>query len=113
MRELGGSSRGAQITANQLGATIEQYAEGNLGFARALGSDAMEALVNKIIEDLPPGEGSFLQVGGPGRIEFVGTGAYEGCTFELTTEADVAGHAVQPYMQEPGAMISTYLPTIE
>ncbi len=111
--ELGGSSRGAPVTANQLGAAIGQYAEGNPGFARALGGNAMEALVNAIIEDLPPGEGSFVQVGGPGRIDFVGTGAYEGYTFELTTEAGVAEHALRAYMQEPGAMISTYLPIIE
>lgn len=73
----------------------------------------MEALVNAIIEDLPPGEGSFLQVGGPGRIDFEGTGAYLGYTFELTTELGVAGHALRAYMQGPGAMIFTYLAVIE
>lgn len=111
--ELGGSSRGAPISANQLGAAIGQYSQGNPGFARALGGNAMEAIANAIIEDLPPGDGSFLQVSGPGRIDFIGTGAFQGYTFELTTEAGVAGHAVRAYMQEPGSMIFTYLPIIE
>ena len=111
--ELGGSSRGAPISPNQLGAAIGQYAEGNPGFARVLGGNAMEALVNAIIEDLPPGEGSFLQISGPNRIDFIGTGAFEGYAFELTTEAGVIGHAVRAYMQTPGAMIITYPPIIE
>lgn len=111
--ELGGSSRGAAVSANQLGAAIGQYSQGNPAFARALAGNAMEAIVNAIIEDLPPGDGSFLQVSGPGRIDFIGTGAFQGYTFELTTEAGVAGHAVRAYMQEPGSMIFTYLPIIE
>lgn len=111
--ELGGSSRGAPISPNQLGAAIRQYSEGEPGFARALAGNAMEAAVNAFIEDLPPGEGSFLQVSGPSRIDFIGTGAFQGYTFELTTEAGVAEHAVRTYMQEPGAMIFTYPSIIE
>ena len=111
--QLGGSSKGAPISANQLGAAIGQYAKGNPAFARALGGNAMEAVVNAIIEDLPAGEGSFLQISGPNRIDFIGTGAFEGYAFELTTEAGVAEHVLRVYMQAPGAMIFTYTPIIE
>jgi hypothetical protein len=111
--EFGGSSKGAPISPNQLGAAIGQYAEGNPAFARALGGNAMEAVVNAIIEDQPPGTGSFMQVGGPNRIDFIGTGDFAGYTFELTTEAGVAGHALRAYMQEPGSMIFTYIPIVQ
>ncbi len=111
--KLGGSSRGAPISPHQLSGAIGQYANGNPGFARALGGNAMEALVNAIVEDLPQGEGSFLQISGPNRIDFIGTGAFEGYAFELTTEAGVIGHAVRAYMQLPGAMIITYPPIID
>jgi hypothetical protein len=111
--ELGGSSKGAPISENQLGAAIGQYAQGNPAFARALTGNALEAVTNAIIEDLPPGTGSFMQVSGPGKIDFIGTGDFAGYTFELTTEAGVAGHALRAYMQEPGSMIFTYLPIIE
>jgi hypothetical protein len=113
IQQLGGSSRGAPITANQLQAAAYRYFEGNPGLARALEGNAMEALVNAIIEDLPAAEGSFLQVSGPGRIDFIGTGAYTGLSFELTTEAAVAAHALRVYLQEAGAMIFTYLSIIE
>jgi hypothetical protein len=111
--DLGGSSKGAPISPNQLGAAIGQYAQGNPAFARALSGNALEAIVNAIIEDLPPGAGSFMQVSGPNRIDFIGTGAFEGYTFELTTEAGVAGHAARIYLQEAGAMIFTYQSIIE
>jgi hypothetical protein len=111
--ELGGSSKGAPISPNQLAAAIGQYTQGNPAFARALSGNALEAIVNAIIEDAPPGAGSFLQVSGPGRIDFIGTGAFAGYTFELTTEAGVAGHALRAYLQVPGSMIFTYIPIIQ
>jgi hypothetical protein len=54
-----------------------------------------------------------MQVGGPNRIDFIGTGDFAGYTFELTTEAGVAGHALRAYMQEPGSMIFTYIPIVQ
>jgi hypothetical protein len=49
----------------------------------------------------------------PGRIDFIGTGPFAGYSFEITTEAGVAGHAVRGYMQGPGAMIFTYSSIVE
>jgi hypothetical protein len=68
----------------------------------------MEALVNAISEAAPAGAGSFQQVGGAKLIDFVGTGAYAGFSFELTTEAGVLAHSAREYVQTPGAMIFTY-----
>jgi hypothetical protein len=106
--ELGGSSRGAPVTSNQLGAAGSLYARGSPGFARALAGNAMEAITNAIVEDIAPE--LFAQVSGPGKIDFIGKAGsiFEGLSFEVTTEAGVAGHALRVYMQSPGAMIFTY-----
>ena len=81
------------MSIGQLGAAARKYEAGQPGFARALGGNAMEALVNALHEAAPAGTGWFRQVGGANRIDFVGGGAYEGLTFELTTEAGVLSHS--------------------
>jgi hypothetical protein len=73
--------------------------------------NALEALVHAVLEE-GPGAGKFIATARPFTkvIDFVGTGDYAGFTFELTTEAGVIGHAARLYMQQPGAMIFTYIP---
>jgi hypothetical protein len=105
---LGGSTMGAPPTANQVNAAGSLYAQGAPGLARALSGNALEAVINAVVEDLAPGE--FEQLSGPNRIDFIGKvgSAFEGLSFEITTEAGVAGHVIRAYMQRPGAMIFTY-----
>jgi hypothetical protein len=106
--QLGGRHTGGPVSIGQLSAAARKYEAGQPGFARALGGNAMEALVNRLNKVAPPSAGWFRQVGGPNRIDFVGEGVYKDLTFELTTEAGVPSHSIRPYMQETGAMIFTY-----
>jgi len=108
--QLGKTSEGEPISFPQLWSAARKYAKGDPSFARLLAGNAMEAMVNAIIEaeGLP-----FTRVSGAYRIDFHGIDAFREFTFELTTEADVARHALRDYMQKPGAMIFTYIPTID
>src|ERR1700730_7445997 len=52
----------------------------------------------------------FDQVSGAHRIDFVGTGRFQGLSFELTTELDASAHATRGYVNQPGAMLFRYTP---
>ena len=104
---LGGTHKGAPITDPQLySATFKPP------FARVLGGNAMEALVNQLNLMSRPLDAGFFQVGGAYRIDFKGFGRFEGLSYELTTEADVAAHLLRLYVQQPGARIFTYTLTL-
>lgn len=110
--DYGGSSRlsgglPVPVSPSQLG-----YASGNLPFARVLTGNAMEARVFEQILTDPQDYQLFDQLSGAGRIDFVGTGEFEGFTFELTTEGGVAAHSLREYLQQPGAFIFTYPPLL-